>query len=391
MREPLLGYSSKVRFRASAGVRDMVLRENPTANANPSCLIRKTCVLTVVDQMGDWQRLQIGGVDGWTQECCESVKSYRRFEEWTGNNLFLFRGKVMLGGADDVGTFFLSNLLILVPSVLCLADVLRSYGAGVRAPLSALVSLLCACALLLLWRTATADPGIILPTPAYERPLPPPDADFGPGGYRFCQSCNHYRPPRAKHCAVCNNCVSRFDHHCPWVSNCIGRRNYASFLLFITSALALCALELGISAYVVVDRLLKDGSDDFFPSLGAAMAKRPSAAAVALLTFFLLWCLLSLWLYHLRLVAMGLTTHEAVRGIYDFRENPNDRGCFANCGTTLCEPVPPSVVPDLSEEVALDAERGAPGGQGAAAQGYRSIGDLEAAGRRAERRGANGR
>lgn len=55
----------------------------------------------------------------------------------------------------------------------------------------------------------------------------------------LCADCKVLMTPRSKHCPVCRRCVERYDHHCPWINNCVGIHNHNSFLIFITSLLAI--------------------------------------------------------------------------------------------------------------------------------------------------------
>lgn len=58
-----------------------------------------------------------------------------------------------------------------------------------------------------------------------------------PGGfstdYRWCDTCQLWKPPRASHCSICRRCYERFDHHCPWVGTCVARCNHRFFCAFL--------------------------------------------------------------------------------------------------------------------------------------------------------------
>ena len=80
--------------------------------------------------------------------------------------------------------------------------------------------------------------------------------------YKFCDKCQHVKPPRAHHCIICGECVLRMEHHCPWVGNCIGLLNHKIFWLFLLYS------SMGLGGIAVV--LLSAAEDKFFiTTLGA--------------------------------------------------------------------------------------------------------------------------
>jgi len=203
----------------------------------------------------------------------------KRYQLFHGNNVFYFGGKLMLG--SDTSVFRATNIWIIVPFTLWFFDASRKIEDGNnRSLLLILSSVMFVITMWLLWKTASSDPGIIQRKEIFEELEVPPavlkcletmeerknsgnrenggsDGIWGGegknglemnmpfrrpdfGGYRYCQTCRIYRPPRSKHCSTCNNCVEEFDHHCPWTSNCIGKRNYVYFTGFVFCCGVLC-------------------------------------------------------------------------------------------------------------------------------------------------------
>lgn len=123
------------------------------------------------------------------------------------------------------------------------------------------------------------------------------------GAVRFCEKCQVVKPDRAHHCSVCGVCVLKMDHHCPWVNNCVSFTNYKFFILFLGYAFLYCAL-------IVCTSL------QYFVLFWKGSLERTGQFHILFLFFvsaMFSTSLVSLFIYHLYLVAKNRTTLEAFR------------------------------------------------------------------------------
>lgn len=51
--------------------------------------------------------------------------------------------------------------------------------------------------------------------------------------FRWCNTCQVWKPDRCHHCSTCRRCFLRMDHHCPWFACCIGHHNHKYFVQFL--------------------------------------------------------------------------------------------------------------------------------------------------------------
>jgi hypothetical protein len=173
--------------------------------------------------------------------------------------------------------------------------------------------------------------------------------------------------------------------------NCIGERNHGYFVLFLT-AVSLLTVVTTLSSLAVVaayyhralQQLHNSGPSESlldhvvseYPStekygapvrqwedaahlLWTVMRELPVTVIFGLFTALCAWSLVSLLLYHVRIISIAQTTNERVRGVYlNHAENPLDRGCVNNwrrcCTHSLCTPIPSRLPRDFSEFVVED-------------------------------------
>lgn len=124
------------------------------------------------------------------------------------------------------------------------------------------------------------------------------------GTVRYCYKCMLIKPDRAHHCSVCGTCVLKMDHHCPWVNSCVNFSNYKFFILFLGYALLYCIyISLTSLKYFILFWEGKlDGGMGRFHILFLFFVSVMFAVS-----------LVSLFGYHLYLVALNRTTLEAFR------------------------------------------------------------------------------
>ncbi|KAL5529138.1 hypothetical protein ACEPAG_5112 [Sanghuangporus baumii] len=251
-----------------------------------------------------------------------SGKPIRKYQLHPSSNTFFLKGKLLTGG-DSVWPFVCSLVLVFG---------LTSVWSGVTAvwwwknesPAVAIIgAYMCLITIANMMGTAFSDPGILPrnldPDPPYPQnasseeaaraPLPR-DLKVRSGVVRvkYCQTCRIYRPPRSSHCRMCDNCVDGCDHHCQWLNNCVGRRNYTSFILFLTSVtLTLCFMICTSALHLVIH------ANRIHISAGKSFNDGAGSAFVFVVCAIVIWPVVGLLGYHIRLLLLNLTTIEQIR------------------------------------------------------------------------------
>ncbi|XP_022094692.1 palmitoyltransferase ZDHHC22-like [Acanthaster planci] len=157
------------------------------------------------------------------------------------------------------------------------------------------------------------------------------------------RSANRYPmiPFRAHYCKVCDQCVLKRDHHCFVLGKCVGYHNQKYFIYCsLHTALVSVYALLTTAMYMHVSFRTKFwGAFTFFTLLPSSIERWLLGLAglhELLLVLFLYICLtgalagLGFFVWHMFLVVMGLTTHEAING-----ERGTDTSIWENFTDTL--------------------------------------------------------
>lgn len=348
-------------FTPSTRISKLRLFKSRSNTAPLSCIIRRQTLVVITESIHEWHYILCRELEGWCRldraafqdggGVMKPLDTYKRHLEWEGNNKFFFGGKVMMG--SDFKFFMGTNFLFIIPSLLffifVIPDMIRPVLVGILLAINFIYCVVC------LWRCALTEPGIIPRQPLDVEPYLPPGGSVGIHGYKLCETCNLYRPPRSKHCASCDNCVEVFDHHCPWVGTCVGKRNYRYFFQFVFSLTIFAIAASVVSVYAMVNVANEsdniDSDDMWIMKVILSFVNAPFAGCIAVFGSLSLLSIQSLCTYHLYLVWLGQTTNEHMRGVYHGRENENNHGFCTNMHSIYCGTVPASNLFPFDEEL----------------------------------------
>ncbi|KIS66781.1 uncharacterized protein UMAG_10704 [Mycosarcoma maydis] len=277
----------------------------------------------------------------------EPVKRLRNYRTHQGSNNFLLCG-LLITSSDNPLPFVLSFVFLLLLGALFYGFEAAWLTLNISPAIVATFSYVYLQAIVNMLVTAFRDPGIL---PRNLDPDPPcvlADTPFESGRHalvdpedalaipvqrvlrirgqtvqvKWCETCGTYRPPRSSHCRVCDNCVENIDHHCTYLNTCIGRRNYVSFMVFLSTSILSALYVVACTTARLV--LMTRHSGYRYPSangdvtarglsLQQALKQSPVSALLFLLCVGATAPVLVLFTYHVRLVLLNRSTVEQIR------------------------------------------------------------------------------
>ncbi|XP_030648140.1 LOW QUALITY PROTEIN: palmitoyltransferase ZDHHC20-A [Chanos chanos] len=138
----------------------------------------------------------------------------------------------------------------------------------------------------------------------------------GSGAIRYCDRCQLIKPDRCHHCSTCDTCVLKMDHHCPWVNNCVGFSNYKYFVLFLGYSMLYCVFIAAtvLQYFIKFWTLCRWKAAEHCKVNTSTRTPNSNVLFLFFVASMFFISILSLFSYHLWLVAKNRTTIEAFPG-----------------------------------------------------------------------------
>ncbi len=188
--------------------------------------------------------------------------TFKLYEKWPGKNHFFIKGLLMTGPSQDIPRFLLMNFGFFLSGFTNFFIIGAFLWECIHPILPILSLIIFILTIFLIFLCTFTDPGIIPRKNVFEianKPIPrlydkntiletlkkkfsnvynddernyiyvTSETTHDIYIFKYCKTCEIFRPPKASHCKYCDNCIEVFDHHCPYLWNCIGKRNYKFF------------------------------------------------------------------------------------------------------------------------------------------------------------------
>ncbi|OBZ69219.1 putative palmitoyltransferase ZDHHC14 [Grifola frondosa] len=224
-------------------------------------------------------------------------KPFRNYELHPSRNRFFLGGRLLTGG-DSPWAFVASLMVVLGITGVWFGTTCVWWWLNESPAVAAVGAYMCLLTISSMLATAFRDPGIL-----------PRDLDPDPPYPASSSSEGSLRAPLPRD-LKCDNCVDGCDHHCQWVNNCVGRRNYTAFFTFLFSAVTTLVLVICTTALHLF--LLTRKAHLGFRQAVATPQGVGSAVAFSM-SIVVIWPVMALLTYHLRLLLLNVTTIEQIR------------------------------------------------------------------------------
>ena len=294
------------------------------------------------------------------KELYEKYRLIKNYKNWNGDNYFIFKAH-MIEGPCNFRPTLMTGCIITIPTILFFIFNTTFMEKKLTILVLFIILILYLFALIFMLIASFTEPGIIRRFNFNKKNMnninniqnfKRKEAKIFQLGYiinyKFCSSCGIIRPNRSTHCSDCNNCVERLDHHCLWIGNCTGKRNYLYFFIFL---ILLNILYILFIIFCIAHIIMSVNENKKNKSVAESFCEIIISLYIIIYCFIIMWFIIALLIYHLKLIFNNTTTKEELRNAFKNNQgNPYKRNTLTNIKTML--------IPKIKKYSILDILRG---------------------------------